>query len=105
ISVLVRPLMKLTRVAAHKYSLRVSAGASFAGKYAAFQRYNGTTKRWVGVKVFPLKASKTTGVAPAIVSVSAFRSTVKTGLRVRATMAQAQVGTCYAAGLSNTIRA
>jgi len=103
-SVRVRPLMKLTRVAAHKYSLRVSAGASFAGKYPAFQRYNGTTKRWVGVKVFPLKASKT-GVAPAIASVAAFRSTVKTGLRVRATMAQAQVGTCYAAGLSNAIRA
>lgn len=102
-TVRVRPLMKLTRVAAHKYSLRVSAGESFAGKYVSFQRYNGTTKRWVAVKAVPLKASKT-GVAPAVVSVAAFRSTVKTGLRIRTTMAQAQVGTCYAAGLSNTIR-
>ena len=32
-------------------------------------------------------------------------NTVKTGLRIRVTMAQAQVGTCYAAGLSNTIKA
>jgi len=100
----VRPLMKLTRVAAHKYSLRVSAGVSFAGKYVGLQRYNGTTKRWVAVKVIPLKASKA-GVAPTVVAVASFRSTVKTGLRIRATMAQAQVGTCYAAGLSNTIRA
>jgi plastocyanin len=102
-TVRVRPLMKLTRVAAHKYSLRVSAGESLAGKYVSFQRYNGTTKRWVGVKVFALKASKSS-VAPAVVATASFRSTVKPGLRVRSTMAQAQVGTCYAAGLSNTIR-
>ena len=103
-TVRVRPLMKLTRVAAHKYSLRVSAGQSFAGKYVGLQRYNGTTKRWVAVKVIPLKASKV-GVAPTVVAVASFRSTVKTGLRIRTTMAQAQVGACYAAGLSNTIRA
>ena len=102
-TVRVRPLMRLTRVAAHKYSLRVSAGESFAGKYVSLQRYNGTTKKWVAVKAIPLKASKA-GVAPSVVSVAAFRSTVKTGLRIRTTMAQAQVGTCYAAGLSNTIR-
>jgi plastocyanin len=102
-TVRVRPLMKLTRVAAHKYALRVSGGESFAGKYVSFQRYNGTTKRWVAVKVIPLKASKS-GVAPAVVTVASFRSTVKTGLRIRATMSQAQVGSCYAAGLSNTIR-
>jgi hypothetical protein len=95
--------MRLTRVAAHKYSLRVSAGESFAGKYVSLQRYNGTTKKWVAVKAIPLKASKA-GVAPAVVSVASFRSTVKTGLRIRTTMGQAQVGTCYAAGLSNTIR-
>jgi hypothetical protein len=102
-TVRVRPLMKLTRVAAHKYSLRVSAGESFSGKYVSLQRYNGTTKKWVAVKAIPLKPSKA-GVAPAVVSVASFRSTVKTGLRIRTTMAQAQVGTCYAAGLSNTIR-
>jgi hypothetical protein len=93
----------LTRVAAHRYALRVSGGESFAGKYASFQRYNATTKRWAAVKLIALKASKT-GVAPAVAAVASFRSTVKTGLRIRATMAQAQVGTCYAAGLSNTIR-
>jgi plastocyanin len=103
-SVRVRPLLKLTRVAAHRYSVKVSGGESFAGKYVGLQRYNGTTKRWAGVKVIPLKASKV-GVAPVVVSVAAFRSTVKTGLRIRVAIAQAQVGTCYAAGLSNTVRA
>ena len=102
-TVRVRPLLKLTRVAAHRYALRVSGAESFAGKYVSLQRYNGTTKRWVAVKVIPLKASKT-GVAPAVVAVASFRSTVKTGTRIRATMAQAQVGSCYAPGLSNTIR-
>jgi plastocyanin len=102
-TVRVRPLMRLTRVAAHRYSLKVTAGESFAGKYASFQRYNGTKKRWVAVKAVALKASKA-GVAPAVVAVASFRSTIKVGLRVRTTMAQAQVGTCYAAGLSNTIR-
>jgi plastocyanin len=100
-TVRVRPLMKLTRVAAHRYSLRVSADESFAGKYVSFQRYNGTTKRWVAVKIFQLKASKA-GVAPTVVSTVSFRSTIKARLRIRVTMAQAQVGTCYAAGLSNT---
>jgi plastocyanin len=102
-TVRVRPLMRLTRVAAHRYSLKVTAGESFAGKYVSFQRYNGTKKRWVAVKAVALKASKA-GVAPAVVAVASFRSTIKAGLRVRTTMAQAQVGTCYAAGLSNTIR-
>lgn len=103
-TVRVSPLLKLTRVAAHRYSLRVSAGASLAGKYVSLQRYNATTKRWAGVKLIPLKASKT-GVAPAVVAAASFRSTVKTGLRIRAALTQAQAGNCYAAGLSNSIRA
>ena len=99
----VRPRMKLTRLAAHRYSLRVDAGTSFGGKYASFQRYNATLKKWKAVKTVLLKAS-TKGVAPAVASTATFRSTIKGGLRIRATLAQAQVGTCYAAGLSNTIR-
>jgi len=103
ISVLVRPRLALARVAPHKYSLHVSAAASFAGKYAGFQRYNGTLKRWVAVKSVALKAS-TSGVAPTVISVSTFKSTVKAGLRVRMVMAKLQTGTCYAAGVSNAIR-
>ena len=99
----VRPTLKLVRVAAHRYSLRAVSAETFAGKYVAIQRYNGTKRRWVAVKVVPLAVGKA-GVAPSIVTTATFRSTLKTGLRMRATMTQAQVGSCYAPTLSNTIR-
>lgn len=101
VTVRVRPGMRLVKVAAHRYSLRVSAASSFAGKYASFQRYNGTLQRWVAVKTVALKAS-TSGVAPTVVSAATFRSTVAVKVRIRATLPQAQVGGCYAAGTSNT---
>ncbi|MFL5954426.1 MAG: cupredoxin domain-containing protein [Gaiellaceae bacterium] len=102
VTVRVRPSVRLAKVAAHRFSLRVSAGTSFAGKYASFQRYNGTLRRWVAVKSVLLKASST-GAAPTVVSAASFRSTVASGRRVRATLPQAQVGGCYAPGTSNTI--
>jgi plastocyanin len=101
VTVRVRPSMRLVKVAAHRYSLRVSAASSFAGKYASFQRFNGTLHRWVAVKTVALKAS-TAGVAPTVVSTASFRSTIRAKLRIRATLPQAQVGSCYAAGTSNT---
>jgi plastocyanin len=101
-AVRVRPRLQLTRVALHRYSLRVSAGSTFAGKYAALQRYNGTLHKWSNVKAFPLKANST-GVAPAVISTAAFRATIKARVRIRVVMSQAQVGTCYASGTSNAI--
>lgn len=101
VTVRVRPRLRLTKVAAHRYSLRVFAGQSLAGKYASFQRFNGALNRWVAVKSVPLKAN-TSGVAPTVISVASFRSTIKSGLRIRVTLPQPQVGSCYAAGLSNT---
>jgi plastocyanin len=102
VTVKVRPQLKLTRVALHRFSLRVSATQSFAGKYAGFQRYNATLRRWVAVKTLTLKAS-TAGVAPTVLSTAAWRSTIKSRLRVRVVMGAAQVGGCYAPGISNTI--
>jgi plastocyanin len=102
VTVRVRPRLRVTKVAAHRYSLRVTGATSFAGKYASFQRYNGTLRRWVAVRTVLLKANAT-GVAPTVVSAAVFRSPIRAGLRVRVTLAQAQVGSCYASGLSNTI--
>jgi plastocyanin len=102
VTVRVRPRLKLAKVAAHRYSLRVSAAHSFAGQYASFQRFNGILHRWVAVKSVQLRANAS-GVAPTVVSAASFRSTIQSGLRVRVTLAQGQVGSCYAAGLSNTI--
>ena len=99
-TVSVRPTLRLGKLAPHRYSLRVSAAQSFAGKYANFQRYNGT--RWVAVKSVLLRAN-TTGVGPTVISSATFRSAIKARLRVRVVLGTAQVGTCYLPGTSNTI--
>jgi len=99
-AVSVRPKVRISRVAAHRYTVRVSAAVTFAGKYVSFQRYNGT--RWIAIKSVLLGANAT-GEAPTIVSGSTFRSGVKAGLRMRVVIGQAQVGTCYLPGISNTI--
>jgi plastocyanin len=103
ISVRVRPRLRLVKVASNRYMLRAFATRSFAGKYASFQRYNSTRGRWVVLKRVLLKANST-GVAPTVITSRSFRSSVRRGLRVRATLGQAQVGTCHAPGLSNTVR-
>ncbi|MBA3347316.1 MAG: cupredoxin domain-containing protein [Actinobacteria bacterium] len=102
VTVKVRPRLRLGKVAAHRYTLRVTAAQSFAGKYGTFQRYNGTLKRWVNVKRVLLRANAT-GVAPTVATSASFRATVPVRARVRVTLPQLQVGACYAPGLSNTI--
>ena len=102
-TVKVQPGLKLSKVGRHRYALRVLAAQSFAGKSATFQRYRSTLKRWVTVKRVLLKAN-TTGVAPTVISSAKFRSSLRAKLRVRVVLGQAQVGTCYLAGRSNTIR-
>jgi plastocyanin len=103
VSVSVLPRLRLGKVAKHKYSLHVSAADSFAGKVATFQRYKKSTKKWVKVRRVLLQAN-TTGVAPTVITSAAFRSGLKAGVRVRVTLGQKQVGTCYRAARSNTIR-
>lgn len=99
----VLPRLRLGKVARHKYSLHISAGDSFAGKIATFQRFRSSTKRWVKVRRVLLQAN-TTGVAPTVITSAAFRSGIKAGVRVRVTLGPKQVGSCYLAGRSNTIR-
>jgi plastocyanin len=103
VSTSVLPRLRIGKVAKHKYSLHISAGDTFAGKYATFQRYRSSTKRWVKVKRVLLQANAT-GVAPTVITSAAFGSGIRGGLKVRVTLGKAQVGTCYLAGKSNTIR-
>jgi plastocyanin len=98
----VKPRLRLSKVSRHHYRLRVFAAQSFAGKHASFQRFRSKTKRWRGVKGLLLKADAS-GKAPTVVSSAKFRSNVKA--RVRVVLVQKQVGSCYAAGTSNAIRA
>jgi plastocyanin len=102
-TVKVRPRLRLGKVAPHRYSLRVFAAQSFAGKYASFQRYRPALRRWVRVKRVILRPNGT-GVAPTVITSAKFRSGIKAGLRVRVVLGQAQVGSCYVAGRSNPIR-
>ena len=99
----VRPKLRLRKLAAHRYSLRVFAAQSFAGKYGTFQRFNGTLGRWVTVKRVLLRANST-GVAPTVISSVTFRSTIRPLLKVRVVLPQLQVGSCYRPGRSNVIR-
>jgi len=98
----VRPRLRLRKLAPHRYSLRVFAAASFAGKYGTFQRYNGTLGRWVRVKRVLLRANST-GVAPTVISSVTFRSSIRPRLKVRVVLPQLQVGSCYRPGRSNVI--
>ena len=102
VTVKVRPRLRLGKVAPHRYSVRVFAAQSFAGKYGTLQRYNATLGRWVNVKRVLLRANST-GVAPTIISSVSFRSTIRPRLKVRVLLPQLQVGSCYLAGRSNTI--
>jgi len=99
----VQPRLQLKKVAKHRYTVSVFAIQSFAGKLATFQRYRSTTKRWVKVKRVLLKAN-TTGAAPTVITSAKFRSRIRAKLRVRVILGSKQVGLCYAAGRSNTIR-
>jgi plastocyanin len=101
VSVEVRPRVRLGRVAAHRYSLRVFAAQRFAGKYATFQRYNGS--RWVSIKRVRLH-SNSTNILPTVISSVAFRSALRPRTKVRAVLPQSQAGSCYLASTSNVIR-
>ena len=102
VTVKVRPRLRLGKLAAKRYSLRVFAARSFAGKYATFQRYNATLRRWVNVKRVLLRANST-GVAPTVISSVTFRSSLSGRPRIRVVLPQLQVGACYMAGTSNAI--
>ncbi len=98
----VRPRLRLRKVAPHRYSMRVFAAESFAGKYAAFQRYKGTLQRWVTVKRVLVRVNGT-GIAPTVISSVTFRSSIRARLKIRVVLPQLQVGACYLAGRSNVI--
>ena len=102
-SVGVEPSLTLKKTGRHRYSLSVAAAQSFSGKVATFQRYRPALKRWVKVKRVTL-GSGPAGAPPTVIAAAKFRSHIRTGLRVRASLGSKQVGSCYLAGRSKTIR-
>lgn len=104
VAVKVRPRLLLGKVGARRFTLRVFASTTFAGKVATFQRYNATLRRWVRVRVVTLRGT-TLGVAPTRISAVTFTARVRARTRVRVVLPQGQVGTCYLFGRSNIVRA
>ena len=103
VSVRVRPRLRLGRVAARRYTVRVFAAQTFAGKYASLQRFSGNLGRWVFVKRVVLRTNPT-NILPTVITSRAFGSTVRSGARIRLLMPQSQAGGCYLPGTSNVIR-
>lgn len=101
VAVKVQPRLRLGRTSAQHYSLRVFAAQKFAGRWATFQRYNGS--RWVFVKRVRLH-SNSTNILPTVISSVAFRATISPRARIRAILPQSQAGSCYLSGTSNIIR-
>ena len=97
----VKPLLQLKRTGRHHFRLQISAAQSFAGKVATFQRL--AHKRWVKVKRITLKTSAA-GTAPTVITSAKFRSSIKARRRVRVSLGPKQVGACYLAGRSNSVR-
>lgn len=106
LTVKVRPRIRLRKLAPRRFRATVSAAQSFAGKTATFQRYSAVLGRWVTVRRFTLVAGGTTTlpINPTTLSRRTFRARVRVGLKVRVLLPKAQVGACYAAGVSNTVR-
>jgi plastocyanin len=102
----VRPKVTLRKLAPRRFRATVLGAESYAGKFVLFQRYSSTQRRWVRVRSVALVAggTLTTPINPTVVSKAVFRSKVRARLRVRVLLTQVQVGGCYAASASTTIR-
>lgn len=102
-SVQVRPRLRLGRISAQRYSLRVFAAQKFAGRYATLQRYSRSRGRWLFVKRVRLH-SNATNILPTVVSSAALRAAIRPRASIRAILPQSEAGSCYLSGTSNVIR-
>jgi plastocyanin len=99
-----RPRITLSKVAPQRFTIRVFAAQSFAGKVAVLQRFNRTLGTWVKVRTATLRANAS-GVAPTVISSVTATAKVKAKTKLRIVLPQTQVGSCYLAGTSNAILA
>jgi hypothetical protein len=104
LTVAVKPLVQLTRVARGSYSAKVTAARALTGKYVLFQRYSKLKKRWVQVKKVTL-TSTATATKPTVVTSASFTSKVARRTRVRLRLTTPQAVPCYVSTTSNVVRA
>ena len=105
VSVTVKPLLTLTRVARGSFTAKATAGQALTGKFVLFQRYRKLRKRWVQVKRLPLGPAVPGQAKPTMISSVSFKAKLARRTRVRMMITAAQAGPCYIAAVSKPISA
>jgi plastocyanin len=103
-NVFVKPRLTLRKVAAGRFALTVRGSTSFSGRAVVLQRWNASLRKWVNIRS-ALLVKGPAATAPTVLSQANLRATVKARTRLRVTISQFQVGTCYRPNVSNVILA
>jgi hypothetical protein len=99
VTIQVHPAMTLAKVSAHRYRVRITAGQSFGGKIALFQRAGLT--RWKTIKSVVLRELGSGNGT--VVSGKTFRSGIRHHRMVRVLLTKRQAGDCYLGAATNTL--
>lgn len=105
VTVAVRPVLQLTRVARGSYTAKVTVGKTLKDKAVLFQRYSTLRKRWVQVKRVLLTTEAAGPAKPTVVDSASFRAKVALRARVRLLISTAQATPCFLTATSNVLRA
>jgi hypothetical protein len=105
VTVNVKPLLELTKVARGSYAAKVTAGMDLKGKAVSFQRYSRLKKRWVQVKRVVLTTSTAGPSKPTMIASASFKAKVARRTRIRVSIGKAQAAPCYITAASKSIRA
>lgn len=105
VTVNVKPLLELKKVARGSYSAKVTAGLDLKGKVILFQRYSRLKKRWVQVKKVILTTSTAGPSKPTMVASASFKAKVARRIRVRVAISKIQASPCYIPAASKSLRA
>ena len=100
LTVQVRPNVALAKVGKHRFRTRITAGQSFGGKIALFQK--STAAGWRTIKsVVLVELGSGNGT---VMSGKTFRSGIRANRTVRVLLTQRQAGECYLGATSGSIR-
>ena len=104
VTVSVKPLVQLVKVARGSYTAKVTAGLDLKGKTVLFQRFSRLRHRWVQVKKVVLTTS-TPGTKPTVVASASFKAKAPRRARVRLLLSKKQAAPCYLSAASKSLRA
>jgi len=105
VSITVKPVLVLKRVARGSFTVSVTAGQALTGKYVSFQRYRKLKKRWVQVKRVKLATAAAGPTKPTMITSASFKAKLPRGTRVRVLISKVQAAPCYVTAASKSIRA